>query len=104
MEAQRTAEMVARASYGRLIALLAARNRDIAAAEDALAEAFRKALELWPGQGVPDRPEAWLLTVARRALDHATATPRCGPGRQPRSTFFMKKRGSVNPRPFPTSD
>jgi RNA polymerase sigma-70 factor (ECF subfamily) len=70
MEAQRTAETVARASYGRLIALLAARSRDIAAAEDALAEAFRKALELWPGQGIPDRPEAWLLTVARHHLDH----------------------------------
>lgn len=70
MEAQRTAETVARASYGRLVALLAIRSRDIAAAEDALAEAFRTALELWPVQGVPDRPEAWLLTAARRHLGH----------------------------------
>lgn len=70
MEAQRTAETVARASYGRLIALLAVRSRDIAAAEDALADAFRTALEVWPVQGVPARPEAWLLTAARRALGH----------------------------------
>lgn len=62
------AERVARASYGRLVALLAARTRDIAAAEDALGDAFRVALEQWPQSGAPDQPEAWLLTVARRRL------------------------------------
>lgn len=62
------AERVARASYGRLVALLAARTRDIAAAEDALGDAFRVALEQWPQSGTPDQPEAWLLTVARRRL------------------------------------
>lgn len=61
-----TAEAVARTSYGRLVALIAARTRDIAAAEDALAEAFRIALDTWPDRGVPAQPEAWLLTVARR--------------------------------------
>lgn len=65
-----TAEAVARSSYGRLVALIAARTRDIAAAEDALAEAFRIALDTWPEQGVPARPEAWLLTVARRSAGH----------------------------------
>lgn len=68
--ARRTAEAVARASYGRLVAYLSARSRDVAAAEDALAEAFRSALEAWPARGVPDRPEAWLYTVARRNLVH----------------------------------
>lgn len=68
--ARHVAEDVARASYGRLLALVAVRTRDIAAAEDALAEAFRRALETWPGGGVPDRPEAWLLTVARRSFGH----------------------------------
>ena len=43
----------------------------MAAAEDALAEAFRAALETWPERGIPDKPEAWLLTVARRAMIHA---------------------------------
>ena len=56
-------------SYGRLVAYLAARSRDVAAAEDALADAFRIALEVWPRTGVPEKPEAWLLTAARRRLD-----------------------------------
>jgi RNA polymerase sigma-70 factor (ECF subfamily) len=66
--AARAAETVARTSYGRLVAILSARTRDIAGAEDALAEAFRLALETWERDGVPDRPEAWLITVARRAI------------------------------------
>jgi predicted RNA polymerase sigma factor len=50
------------------VAYLAARWRDVAAAEDALADAFHAALETWPGTGVPATPEAWLLTSARRRL------------------------------------
>lgn len=65
-EAARAAERVARDSYGRLVAFLAARTRDVAGAEDALAEAFAAALRIWPLEGVPDNPDAWLLTVARR--------------------------------------
>ncbi len=66
--ARRTVEQVARDSYGRLLAFLAARSRDLAAAEDALADSFRAALESWPGRGVPEKPEAWLLLTARRRL------------------------------------
>jgi predicted RNA polymerase sigma factor len=62
------AESVARGSYGRLLALLAASNGDIAAAEDALGDAFVAALTTWPGRGVPENPEGWLLTVARNRL------------------------------------
>ncbi|HEY2389160.1 MAG TPA: DUF6596 domain-containing protein [Candidatus Binatia bacterium] len=64
--AREAAEAVARRSYGKLVALLAARTRDVAGAEDALAEAFAAALVEWPRTGVPQSPEAWLLTVARR--------------------------------------
>lgn len=64
--ASRAAERVARDSYGRLVAFLAARSRDVAGAEDALAEAFASALTSWPRDGIPDNPDAWLLTVARR--------------------------------------
>lgn len=64
--ARHTAERVARESYGRLLAFLAARTRDVASAEDALAEAFASALKAWPQDGVPANPDAWLLTVARR--------------------------------------
>lgn len=62
------AEAVARRSYGKLIALLSARTRDLAAAEDALADAFAAALADWPRHGIPQTPEAWLLTAARRRL------------------------------------
>jgi predicted RNA polymerase sigma factor len=66
--ARSTAEAVARRSYGKLVAFLSARTRDVAAAEDALSEAFAAALADWPRKGCPANPEAWLLTVARRRL------------------------------------
>jgi RNA polymerase sigma-70 factor (ECF subfamily) len=66
LQARETADAVARRSYGKLVAYLAARTRDVDAAEDALAEAFATALADWPHKGCPDNPEAWLLTVARR--------------------------------------
>ena len=68
LEASRAAEDAARRSYGKLVAFLAARTRDVAGAEDALSEAFAAALADWPARGVPGNPEAWLLTVARRRM------------------------------------
>jgi len=62
------ADAVARRSYGKLVAFLAARTRNVTAAEDALAEAFASALSSWPAAGCPANPEGWLLTVARRKL------------------------------------
>ena len=67
-ESRAAVELAVRDSYGRLLAYLAARTRDIAAAEDALADALVRALEQWPVHGVPESPEAWLLTAARRGL------------------------------------
>ena len=64
--ARAAAEAVARRSYGKLVAFLAARTRDVAGAEDALSEAFAAALVDWPSSGIPASPEAWLMTVARR--------------------------------------
>jgi predicted RNA polymerase sigma factor len=63
--ARARAAQVARESYGRLLAILAARSRDIELAEDALGDAFEQALRRWPEHGVPDNPEAWLLAIAR---------------------------------------
>jgi RNA polymerase sigma-70 factor (ECF subfamily) len=57
-----------RDSYGRLLTVLAAPTRDIAAAEDALADALERALARWPDDGIPANPEGWLLTVARNRL------------------------------------
>lgn len=67
-QAQITADAVARRSYGKLVAYLAAWARDVTAAEDALSEAFASALADWPAKGCPANPEAWLLTVARRKM------------------------------------
>lgn len=62
--AVRAAEL-ARTAYGRLLAILAARDGDIESAEDCLADAFAQALRTWPVAGIPANPDAWLLTVAR---------------------------------------
>lgn len=59
---------IVRASHGRLVASLASRTGDIAAAEDALSEAYRAAVERWPAMGLPENPMGWLLTVARNRL------------------------------------
>jgi len=67
-DARAAAERAARASYSRLVALLAASTRDIALAEDALADAFERALRTWPTTGVPDNPQGWLVTVARNRI------------------------------------
>src|SRR5688572_24154494 len=63
-----TIERVARSAYGRLVAYLSSRTRDVASAEDALGEALLEALASWPRDGVPEKPEAWLLTAARHRL------------------------------------
>lgn len=67
-EAYTAAETAAVGSRGKLIAYLASRFGDVAAAEDALSEAFASALATWPVQGCPANPEGWLLTTARRKL------------------------------------
>jgi len=67
-QARTMADAVARRSYGKLVAFLAARTRDVASAEDALSEAFASALADWPVNGCPSNPEGWLLTAARRKL------------------------------------
>ena len=66
--ARAVAARAARESYGKLVAVLAARDRDVAAAEDALADAFAAALQSWPETGVPANPEGWLVVAARRRL------------------------------------
>ena len=63
--ARARAEIAARRSYGRLLAIIAAPGGDIELAEDCLADAFERALALWPDSGVPANPEGWLVAVAR---------------------------------------
>lgn len=77
------AEWAARESYGRLLAFLLARGTSLAAAEDALGDAFAAALQTWPEQGLPTRPEAWLLTTARNRLTDAARRRRTQRGATP---------------------
>ena len=68
----RLVDSLARDSTNRLVAALARRlgAGRIAVAEDAVQHALMQALSSWPFKGTPERPEAWLATVARnRALD-----------------------------------
>lgn len=76
--ARAAAEAAARRSYGKLVAFLAARTRDVAGAEDALADAFAAALVEWPISGVPRSPEAWLMAVARHKLIDAARRRQTG--------------------------
>lgn len=66
--AHRAVEATARESYGRLVALLSSRTRDVAGAEDALADALVAALTTWPRDGIPHNPQAWLMTAAHNRL------------------------------------
>jgi predicted RNA polymerase sigma factor len=68
VDAHRAIERVARESYGRLVAYLSANTRDVASAEDALSNALVAALTTWARDGVPQNPEAWLLTTARHSF------------------------------------
>ncbi|GAA5199928.1 RNA polymerase sigma factor [Microbacterium jejuense] len=76
--ARAAAERAARTSYGRLLSIVAASagasarvGPDIALAEDALGDAFERALRTWPDGGIPANPEGWLVTVARNRLRDA---------------------------------
>jgi len=98
-DAAAAAELAARGSYGRLLAYLAARWRDLARAEDALGDALLAALETWPRTGVPANPEAWLLTAARRRLvdgaRHASVTAAA----EADLTLMLDERGDRAPHP-----
>lgn len=67
-DTRRTIERVARESYGRLVAYLSVHTHDLASAEDALSNALVSALTHWPQNGVPQNPEAWLMTAARHSF------------------------------------
>jgi RNA polymerase sigma-70 factor (ECF subfamily) len=94
-------ELVARESYGRLVAYLAARTRDVAAAEDALADAFLTALRTWPRDGTPDRPEAWLLTTARRRIIDRVRHDRVRADAAPTIRLLVEQSEALDDGDFP---
>lgn len=61
-------KLIAQESYGKILAHLAARTRDLSASEDALAEAFETAIKAWPVNGIPNNPEGWIFKVAKNRI------------------------------------
>lgn len=100
-DARHIAETVARVSYGRLLAMLASRSRDIAAAEDALADAFASALDTWPDRGVPAAPEAWLLTAARNRLRNGYRHRQVRDAARQEIERRIEERAAADGDPFP---
>lgn len=64
----RVVEQAYRDEWGRLLSLLVARTRRLDLAEDALSEAFARAADRWPGEGVPANPAGWLYATAYRQI------------------------------------
>src|SRR6202161_3083037 len=87
----RTIERVARESYGRLVAYLSSHTRDVASAEDALSNALVAALTTWPRDGVPQSPEAWLLTTARHSLIDLVRHRRVAEANEPTLLLLRKE-------------
>lgn len=98
--AAREAEAAARSSYGKLVAILASRTRDIAAAEDALADAFAAALAQWPRDGIPANPVGWLMTVARRSIGHAAGRRRTAEAAESVLRMLEDERDEARPDSF----
>ncbi len=101
-QARAAAERVARQSYGRLVAILASRSRDIAAAEDALGDALVAALRVWPERGIPANPDGWLLTAARNRLSNDARHREVMQSAEPALALLADERDKGRP-PFRTN-
>ena len=97
----RAIERVARESYGRLVAYLSSQTRDVASAEDALSNALVAALKAWPGDGVPQNPEAWLLTAARRSFIDLVRHRQVAVASEPTLQLLREEREVTLPAEFP---
>jgi RNA polymerase sigma-70 factor (ECF subfamily) len=97
----RAAERAARQSYGKLVAYLAAWTRDVAAAEDALADAFAAALASWPTRGVPQAPDAWLLAAARRRMIDMARRRRTREAAADRLLLSVEEAAGMDPEDVP---
>src|SRR5712691_8929461 len=97
----REIERVARESYGRLVAYLSSQTRDVASAEDALSNALVAALKAWPGDGVPQNPEAWLLTAARRSFIDLVRHQQVAVASEPTLQLLREEREMTLPAEFP---
>jgi predicted RNA polymerase sigma factor len=101
-DTHRAIERVARESYGRLVAYLSSHTRDVACAEDALSDALVAALTTWPRDGLPQNPEAWLLTTARHSFIDLVRHRRVAEASEPTLLLLQEspKKVSLSPE-FP---
>jgi predicted RNA polymerase sigma factor len=97
----RAIERVARESYGRLVAYLSSHTRDVASAEDALSNALVAALKAWPQDGVPQNPEAWLLTTARHSLIDQVRHQQVAVASEPTLQLLREEREVTSSKEFP---
>src|SRR6204780_5302825 len=100
-DTHRTIERVARESYGRLVAYLSSHTRDVASAEDALSNALVAALKAWPRDGVPQNPEAWLLTTARRSFIDLVRHRPVAEASEPTLQLLREEREMTSAAEFP---
>src|ERR1700734_1646349 len=97
----RAIERVARESYGRLVAYLSSQTRDVASAEDALSNALVAALKAWPRDGVPQNPEAWLVTAARRSFIDLVRHQQVAAASEPTLQLLREEREMTLAAEFP---
>ncbi|HEU5434589.1 MAG TPA: sigma factor [Thermomicrobiales bacterium] len=70
MDARAAADAAFRAEWGRIVAHVIRVTGDWDLAEECAQDAFARALERWPREGIPTNPAAWQMTTARhRSLD-----------------------------------
>jgi RNA polymerase sigma-70 factor (ECF subfamily) len=100
-DTHRTIERVARESYGRLVAYLSSHTHDLATAEDALSNALIAALTAWPRDGVPQNPEAWLLTAGRRSFIDLVRHRRVAEASEPTLQLLREEREMTLSAEFP---
>ena len=84
---------VFRREWGPAVAALARWSGDLSVAEDAVQEAFAEALRVWPRDGVPDNPAAWVLTVARNRARDRLRRESVRPGKELAATWSWRTSG-----------
>jgi RNA polymerase sigma-70 factor (ECF subfamily) len=88
-------EAIVRDSYGRLIAYISSRTGNIADAQDVLSEALVAALGAWPVSGVPDKPEAWIMRVARNRIIDSSRRAKTRQDAEPTLLLFAEEAGAA---------
>jgi RNA polymerase sigma-70 factor, ECF subfamily len=89
-----------RQEWGRITAALIHQTGDWDLAEDCAQDAFTQALRRWPRDGVPARPGAWLMTVARNgAIDRLRRSSVYRAKVEELAVMAARETGTGNPEP-----